>query len=64
MATRPGPALAELAAAPASTTTPAAPHLTAVAPPDLLARLSSIPVYAVVNKNNDIVLVTGEVSWE
>ena len=63
--TRAGPALADLAAAAAppaaDSATQADPLAVSVGPPDLLARLSSIPVFAVVNKNNDIVLVTGEV---
>ena len=61
--TRSGPALADLAAAPApaAAAPPSTPPATSAVPPDLLARLASIPVYAVVNKNSDIVLVTGEV---
>lgn len=60
VASRTGPALPDLAAVAAAdaadTASPPSP-----VPPDLLARLSSVPIYAVVNKNNDIVLVTGEV---
>ena len=56
-----GPALSDLADASASST--AAEFDRAAnpppGPPDLLLRLSSVPVYAVVNKKDEFVLVTG-----
>jgi len=48
-----GPAVADTADA------ATAPAVALGAPPDLLARLAGVPVYAVVNKKDEFVLVTG-----
>lgn len=57
-----GPALSDLADASSSASTAAEFERASnppPGPPDLLLRLSSVPVYAVVNKKNDFILVTG-----
>ena len=58
-----GPALSDLAAAAAASSSTAAELGRAAnpppGPPDLLLRLSSVPVFAVVNRKDEFVLVTG-----